>query len=119
MRTRAPLALNASTSAGRHTIFTVWPASASLAASSEPYEAPIIRIRYGLGICRLRACDPTTPAGRVMVRQRPNLVLAALSLHRFVRPKAMTDRRSAPGLSWFRIDGTTVQLTRRLGFEDR
>src|SRR5688572_8158599 len=48
MRTIAPSWLIRSASAGRHTSLTVCPASANLAASSEPYDAPKIRILYFL-----------------------------------------------------------------------
>src|SRR5690348_9886015 len=44
MRTTAPFALMSEASCGRHTSFTSWPASASFAPSSEPYEAPSMRM---------------------------------------------------------------------------
>ena len=44
MRTWAPSELNTSTSLGRQTIVILWPPNSSLIASSEPYEAPIIRM---------------------------------------------------------------------------
>ena len=49
-RTRNPSALIDSASAGRHTSLTVCPASSSLLASSEPYEAPSSRMRNGVAI---------------------------------------------------------------------
>src|ERR1700756_1588438 len=46
IRTRKPSELMRSASAGRQTSFTEWPAKRSVDASSDPYEAPKMRMLY-------------------------------------------------------------------------